>query len=120
MCWLFVTATTMVGSPTFEMNTYLRIASISVALYEWALIRLIVSKARADAAMIDYSYILTLPAEWRFYSSQSSIMSMRYVENYKIDIMAHRFPVSLVSSSFWFDIRASSIIFISMYSTLHS
>ncbi|KIM85706.1 hypothetical protein PILCRDRAFT_341932 [Piloderma croceum F 1598] len=38
-----------------QTETYLRVASLSIALYD---------------------YILTLPAEWRFYRTQNSIMGM--------------------------------------------
>jgi len=52
-------------------------------------------------AMILHRYLLTLPAEWRFYKSQRSILNMRYVEMYdSTDSTAQQCTASLVYSSF--------------------
>ena len=54
--------------------------------------------------LITYSYLLTLPAEWRIYRSQSSLMGLRYATAaYRTDTIAEQAEppsVLLVYSSF--------------------
>lgn len=49
--------------------SYIRIASVSIAAYEYVLISTTVGSMANEASA---SYLLTLPAEWRFYKSQKS------------------------------------------------
>ena len=78
----FSGTTTMKG-PVHNSQTeaYLRVASIAVALYEFCINSIWLKNLGTDA-MLTYSYVLTLPVEWRFYSSQSSIMRPRCVNGH--------------------------------------
>jgi hypothetical protein len=79
----------------------------------------LVNAGSATDAMITHSYILTLPAEWRLYRSQSSITRLRYVKNHcESQNRHHSSGLSSVACILFILIRYTSILtlFISMCS----
>lgn len=56
--------------------SYLRVASIGIGAYEWV----ILSNDHPHSVTFGwYSYLLTIPAEWRFYRAQHRLGRLRYV-----------------------------------------
>lgn len=84
-CWWSFSGTATMKGPVHNSQTeaYLRVASIAVALYEFCINSIWLKNLGTDARLT-YSYVLTLPVEWRFYSSQSSIMRPRCVNGHWI------------------------------------
>ena len=66
---------------SFETESFLRIAALSVGLYEcvYSLIVLRVNLTTDCADPPVRSYLLTLPAEWRFYRAQRTLLRPRSV-----------------------------------------
>lgn len=66
-----------------ELEKFLRVASISIALYEWVFFFHFSGSCGILIIVVfepfTCSCILTLPAEWQFYRSQSSIFRLRCV-----------------------------------------
>jgi hypothetical protein len=57
-----------------QVEKFLRIASISIAVYEWVFLLTCNTISQCSDCV---SFVITLHAEWRFYRSQPSILRLR-------------------------------------------
>lgn len=69
--------------------SFLRVASIGIAAYEWVFFDFCLFGEKAD--ILHYSYLLTVPAEWRFYASQRRPRRFTYVAFFS-DEWSHLIP----------------------------
>lgn len=86
---------TLINTSTLE--GFLRIAALSVGLYEWVFPR----RATDPTDQLIHSYLLTLPAEWRLYRAQRTLLRPRLVGIF----------ILLTFMWCWVDVRSPAALF---------